>query len=116
MQKVRLRPTSNRLVVRQHVEDSKTPSGIIIPDNAKEKLMKGTVLEAGPGEHGDENEVKKGDEIMFGQYAGSDITLNGEKLLLMRENDVYGIVEYINEGDEGMEVPDPDAISEDEER
>jgi len=98
MKKVRLLPTSNRLVVQQHEEASKTAAGIIIPDDAKENLMKGTVIEAGPGEHDVPNAIKVGDEIMFGQYAGTEITLNNIKYLLMRENDVYGTVKFEEEG------------------
>jgi chaperonin GroES len=91
-----IKPLSDRVLVRPVEAEEKTSSGIIIPDTAKEKPQKGTVVEAGPGkvENGNKIEmsVKKGDEVLYGKYSGTEITLDGEEYLIMRESDILGIV------------------------
>lgn len=91
-----IKPLSDRVLVRPDVAEETTSSGIIIPDTAKEKPQKGTVVAAGPGkvENGNKIEmsVKKGDHILYGKYSGTEITLDGEEYLIMRESDILGIV------------------------
>lgn len=93
-----IRPLHDRVVVRRMEEERKTASGIIIPDNATEKPDRGEVLAVGPGKVGDDNErialqVKVGDKVLFGKYAGSAVKIDGEELLIMREDDLLAIVE-----------------------
>lgn len=91
-----IKPLSDRVLVRPDDAEEKTSSGIIIPDTAKEKPQRGTVVAAGPGkvENGTKVEisVKKGDHILYGKYSGTEITLDGEDYLIMRESDILGIV------------------------
>jgi chaperonin GroES len=91
-----IKPLSDRVLVRPIEAEEKTSSGIIIPDTAKEKPQRGTVIAAGPGkvENGNKIDisVKKGDEILYGKYSGTEVTLEGEEYLIMRESDILGIV------------------------
>jgi chaperonin GroES len=91
-----IKPLSDRVLIRPVEAEEKTSSGIIIPDTAKEKPQRGTVIEAGPGkvENGNKIDmsVSKGDEVLYGKYAGTEITLDGEEFLIMRESDILGIV------------------------
>lgn len=91
-----IKPLSDRVLVRPDDAEETTSSGIIIPDTAKEKPQKGTVVAAGPGkvENGTKIDmsVKKGDHILYGKYSGTEITLDGEEFLIMRESDILGIV------------------------
>jgi chaperonin GroES len=98
MGKFKIRPLHDRIVVKRVEEETKTKGGIIIPDTAKEKPLEGKVVAAGNGkilENGTKIplEVKKGDKILFGKYAGTEIKIEGEEYLMMREEDVLGIVE-----------------------
>ena len=92
------RPLHDRLLVRRMEEDERTAGGIIIPDTAKEKPIMGKVLSVGPGAR-DENgnlvplDVKSGDRIVFGKYAGTEVKLDGEDLVILKEADVFGILE-----------------------
>ncbi len=92
------RPLHDRLLVRRMEEDDRTAGGIIIPDTAKEKPIMGEVLTVGPGAR-DENgnvvplDVKAGDKIVFGKYAGTEVKLDGEDLVILKEADVFGILE-----------------------
>ncbi|HHN67913.1 MAG TPA: co-chaperone GroES [Thermopetrobacter sp.] len=92
------RPLHDRVVVRRIEEDNKTAGGIIIPDTAKEKPQQGEVLAVGPGAR-DENgklvplDVKKGDKVLFGKWSGSEVTIDGEELLIMKESDILGILD-----------------------
>ncbi|MBI1391649.1 MAG: co-chaperone GroES [Alphaproteobacteria bacterium] len=91
------RPLHDRVLVRRIEEDEKVGS-IIIPDSAKEKPQQGEVLAVGKGARGDDNEiipldVKKGDTILFGKWSGSEVKIDGEDLLIMKESDILGIVE-----------------------
>jgi len=93
-----LRPLNDRVVVKRMEEEQKTAGGIIIPDTAKEKPIQGEVLAAGNGkvmEDGSRRalDVKKGDRVLFGKYAGTDITIEGQEVLIMREDDILAIIE-----------------------
>lgn len=91
-----IKPLSDRVLIRPIEAEEKTSSGIIIPDTAKEKPQKGTVVAAGPGkvENGNKIDisVKEGDEILYGKYSGTEVTLDGEEYLIMRESDILGII------------------------
>ena len=92
------RPLHDRVLVRRVDEDEKTSGGIIIPDTAKEKPSQGEVVSVGPGERDDNGnrvtlDVKKGDKILFGKLSGTEVNVNGEELLIMKESDIMGIVE-----------------------
>lgn len=94
---MKIRPLHDRVVVRRTESDLKSPGGIVIPDSAAEKPMQGEVLAVGDGKVLDNGErrkldVKVGDKILYGKYAGSEVKLGGEELLLMREDDILGIL------------------------
>lgn len=92
------RPLHDRVLVRRIEEEEKTPGGIIIPDTAKEKPSEGEVIAVGPGAR-DENgklvplDVKVGDRVLFGKWSGTDVVIEGEDLLIMKESDILGIIE-----------------------
>lgn len=93
-----IRPLHDRVVVRRVEEETKTAGGIFIPDNATEKPQQGEVLAVGPGKTLDNGDVsalgvKVGDKVIFGQYGGSTIKVEGEELLIMNESEIFGIVE-----------------------
>lgn len=92
----KIKPLSDRVLVQPEPAEEKTSSGIIIPDSAKEKPQKGKVVAAGPGkvENGNKIDmsVKEGDSVLYGKYSGTEITLDGEEYLIMRESDILGIV------------------------
>ena len=95
---MKLRPLQDRILVKRVEEEEKTKGGIIIPDSAKEKPIEGKVIAVGNGKLGDDGkrvplEVKKGDRILFGKYGGTDVKIEGEEYLIMREDDVLGIIE-----------------------
>jgi chaperonin GroES len=95
---MKFRPLHDRIVVRRVEADEKTAGGIIIPDTAKEKPQEGEVLAVGPGARDDSGQlqaldVKVGDRILFGKWSGTEIRLDGEDLLVMKESDVMGILE-----------------------
>ena len=92
------RPLHDRVLVRRIDESETTAGGIIIPDTAKEKPMEGEIIAVGNGAIGDDNdriplEVKPGDHILFGKWSGSEVTIDGEELLIMKESDILGIIE-----------------------
>ena len=87
-----LRPVNDRVVVRRLAAEEKTRGGIIIPDTAKEKPQQGEVVAVGPGKDGNALTVQVGDRVLFGKYAGQELTLNGEELLVMREDDILVVV------------------------
>ena len=94
---MKIKPLHDRVIVKRLEEDQKTKGGIIIPDTAKEKPQMGEVIAAGPGKRGEDGkflalDVKKGDKILFSKYAGNDIKIEGEELLIMREDDILGII------------------------
>jgi len=95
---MKLRPLQDRILVKRVEEEEKTKGGIIIPDTAKEKPAEGKVIAAGNGKTGEDGkrialEVKKGDRILFGKYSGTEVKIEGEEYLIMREDDVLGIIE-----------------------
>ena len=92
------RPLHDRVVVRRLTAEEKTSGGIIIPDTAKEKPMEGEVVAVGPGARNEAGQlvpldVKAGDRILFGKWSGTEVKLNGEELLIMKESDIMGIIE-----------------------
>ena len=92
-----IRPLHDRIIVQRLPEEEKTSGGIIIPDTAKEKPQRGKVLYTGKGKTTDDGkhvplEVKPGDEILFGKYSGTEFTVGKDELLMMREDDIYGVV------------------------
>lgn len=95
---MKFRPLHDRVVVRRIEEDQRTAGGIIIPDTAKEKPMQGEVVAVGPGARNDKGELialdlKEGDRIIFGKWSGTEVKINGEELLIMKESDIMGILE-----------------------
>ncbi len=95
---VKIRPLHDRVIVKRIEEEEKTKGGIIIPDTAKEKPQEGRVIAVGAGKRGEDGklvpmDVKEGDKILFGKYSGAEIKLNGEEHLIMREEDILGIIE-----------------------
>lgn len=95
---MKIRPLHDRIVVRRMEEERKTASGIIIPDSATEKPDRGEVLAVGPGKAGDNGErmplqVKVGDKVLFGKYAGTTVKVDGQDVLIMREEDVLAVIE-----------------------
>jgi chaperonin GroES len=95
---MKFRPLHDRVVIRRIEEESKTAGGIFIPDTAKEKPMEGEIIAVGPGARDEKGtlvplDVKKGDHILFGKWSGSEIKLDGEDLLIMKESDVMGVID-----------------------
>jgi chaperonin GroES len=95
---MKFRPLHDRVVVKRLDEEQKTKGGIIIPDTAKEKPMQGEVLAVGPGARNDRGElvpmgVKVGDRVLFGKWSGTEVKLDGEELLIMKESDIMGVLE-----------------------
>ena len=95
---MKFRPLHDRVVVRRLEADEKTAGGIIIPDTAKEKPMEGEVVAVGPGARDEAGklvplDVKDGDRILFGKWSGTEVKLDGEELLIMKESDIMGIIE-----------------------
>ena len=95
---MKIRPLHDRIVVRRIEEDRKSPGGIVIPDNAAEKPVRGDVVAVGNGKILDSGEVrspdlKVGDQVLFGKYAGTEVKVESEELLVMREDDVMGVFE-----------------------
>ncbi|MEN9968179.1 MAG: hypothetical protein RIR94_351 [Bacteroidota bacterium] len=88
---VNFKPLADRVLVEPAPAEQKTASGIIIPDTAKEKPLRGTVVAAGSGKKDEPMSVKVGDSILYGQYAGTEIKIDGQNFLIMRESDIYGI-------------------------
>jgi chaperonin GroES len=91
-----IKPLADRVVVKPDVAEEKTSSGIIIPDTAKEKPQRGTIVAVGAGRYENgtkiEMSVKEGDKVLYGKYAGTELTIEGDELLIMRESDILGIV------------------------
>jgi chaperonin GroES len=95
---MKIRPLQDRIIVKRIEEEEKTKGGIIIPDTAKEKPMEGEVIAVGSGkvlENGTKQapEVKKGDRVLFGKYSGNEVKIDGVEHLIMREDDILGIIE-----------------------
>ena len=95
---MKFRPLHDRVVIRRLEEDAKTAGGIIIPDSAKEKPMQGQVLAVGPGSRNEKGEVapldvKAGDTVLFGKWSGTEVRIDGEDVLIMKESDIMGVIE-----------------------
>jgi chaperonin GroES len=95
---MKFRPLHDRVVVRRIEAEEKTTGGIIIPDTAKEKPMEGEVIAVGPGARNEQGQlvpldVKQGDRILFGKWSGTEVKIDGEELLIMKETDIMGIVD-----------------------
>ena len=95
---MKFRPLHDRVVVRRIEQDEKTSGGIIIPDTAKEKPVEGEAIAVGPGARNDNGEivaldVKAGDRILFGKWSGSEVKIDGEELIIMKESDILGVIE-----------------------
>jgi len=95
---MKFRPLHDRVVVRRLDADEKTAGGIIIPDTAKEKPMEGEIVAVGPGARNEQGQlvaldVKAGDRILFGKWSGTEVKIDGEDLLIMKESDIMGIIE-----------------------
>src|SRR5579863_5236781 len=95
---MQFRPLQDRVLVRRIEQEEKTSGGIIIPDTAKEKPMEGEIVAAGPGARGEDGklhplDVKVGDRVLFGKWSGTEIKLDGEDLVVMKESDIMGVVD-----------------------
>jgi chaperonin GroES len=97
MAEFKIKPLADRVVIKPAEAEEKTSGGIILPDTAKEKPIEGTVVAVGPGKTSDDGkviklEVKVGDRVLYGKYSGTEVTIGGEEYLIMRESDIFGIV------------------------
>jgi chaperonin GroES len=95
---MQFRPLHDRVVLRRIEEDERTPGGIIIPDTAKEKPQQGEVIAVGPGARDEKGQlqpldVKAGDRVLFGKWSGTEVKIDGEELLIMKESDILGVLE-----------------------
>ncbi len=98
---MKFRPLHDRVVVSRVEEDAKTAGGIIIPDTAKEKPMQGEVVAVGPGARDETGKVvpldlKAGDRVLFGKWSGTEVTIDGKELLIMKESDIMGVLEAMS--------------------
>jgi chaperonin GroES len=98
MAKMNLKPLGDRVIVKPMEAEEKTKGGIILPDTAKEKPIEGTIVAAGPGKVSDDGkaikmEVKVGDKVLYGKYSGTEVNVEGEEYLIMRESDIFAIIE-----------------------
>ncbi len=87
-----IKPLADRVVIEPAAAEEKTASGIIIPDTAKEKPQRGTVVAVGPGKKDEPTSVKVGDTVLYGKYAGTEITVEGKDFLIMKESDLYAVI------------------------
>jgi chaperonin GroES len=92
MSKVNIKPLADRVLVEPAAAETKTSGGIIIPDTAKEKPQKGTVVAVGPGKKDEPLTVTVGNQVLYGKYGGTEITIDGTDYLIMRESDIYAIL------------------------
>ena len=92
MSEVKIKPLADRVLIKPEEAVDKTASGIIIPDSAKEKPQKGTVVAAGPGTKDEKMEVKVGDTVLYGKYSGTELDLDGKDYLIMKQSDILAIV------------------------
>ena len=95
---MKFRPLHDRVLLKRVTEEEKTAGGIIIPDTAKEKPMEGEVVATGPGARGDDGklqplDVKAGDRVLFGKWSGTEVKIDGQELLIMKESDIMGVIE-----------------------
>jgi chaperonin GroES len=97
MAKINLKPLADRVIVKPSEAEEKTKGGIILPDTAKEKPIEGTLVAVGPGKVAEDGktvklEVKVGDKVLYGKYSGTEVTVEGETYLIMRESDIFAII------------------------
>lgn len=92
MSKLKIKPLADRVVIQANEAEEKTSSGIIIPDTAQEKPQKGTVVAVGTGKPDEPLTVKAGDTVLYGKYAGTEISIDGDDYLIMRESDIFAVV------------------------
>lgn len=92
MSKVNIKPLADRVIVEVSPAEEKTASGLIIPDTAKEKPQKGTIVAVGTGKKDEPMTVKVGDTVLYGKYAGTEVSVDGHEYLIMRESDIFAIV------------------------
>jgi chaperonin GroES len=92
MSKLKIKPLSDRVLVKPDATEEKTKGGIIIPDNAKEKPQSGKVLAVGNGKKDEPMTVKTGDKVLYGKYSGTEISVAGENVLIMKESDIFAII------------------------
>lgn len=92
MSKLSVKPLADRVIVEPALAEEKTAAGIIIPDTAKEKPMKGKIVAVGTGKKEEPITVKIGDQVLYGKYAGTEIQIDGKDYLIMRESDIYAII------------------------
>lgn len=92
MSEVKIKPLADRVVIEPKEAEEKTASGLIIPDSAKEKPQKGKIVATGPGTKDEKMEVKVGDIVLYGKYAGTEISIDGNDYLIMRQSDILAIV------------------------
>lgn len=95
---MKLKPLADRVIVKQSEAEEKTASGILLPDTAKEKPTKGKVISVGPGKLDDKGKrmavaVREGETVYYGKYSGTDVEINGEKFVILRESDILGVLE-----------------------
>ncbi len=95
---MKFRPLHDRVLVRRLEEETRTAGGIIIPDTAKEKPMEGEIIAAGPGVRGEDGklhplDVKAGDRVLFGKWSGTEVKIDGEELMIMKESDIRGVID-----------------------
>ena len=95
---MKFRPLHDRVLVRRLEEETRTAGGIIIPDTAKEKPMEGEIIAAGPGVRGEDGklhplDVKAGDRVLFGKWSGTEVKIDGEELMIMKESDIMGVID-----------------------
>ena len=96
---MKLRPLQDRVLIRRVDAETKTAGGIFIPDNVQEKPVEGEIVAVGPGSRGDDGklvpmDVKPGDRVLFGKWSGTEVKLDGEELMIMKESDIMGVLEY----------------------
>ena len=92
MSEVKIKPLADRVLIRPEEAEDKTASGIIIPDSAKEKPQRGTVVAAGPGTKDEKMEVKIGDSVLYGKYSGTELNFDGKDYLIMKQSDILAII------------------------
>ncbi len=92
MAKVKIKPLADRVLIEPMAAEEKTSTGIIIPDTAKEKPQKGVIIAVGPGTKDEKMEVKEGDQVLYGKYSGSELTIDSKDYLIMRQSDILAII------------------------
>ena len=89
---MKIKPLSDRVLIQPNPAEEKTAAGLIIPDTAKEKPLAGKVVAVGPGTSEIKMEIKEGDQVLYGKYAGTEVTIDGETYLIMRQSDIFAII------------------------